>query len=84
MPAKRRAHRPKRAPKQRNPSPKQYEVFAGAAGVVYVGTDGVTAARVYREYVVASRAGTGPAAGESVALMLNGDVIRDFQGKHDR
>lgn len=70
--------------KCRNPSGKTYEVYAGGVGIVYEGTSLAKAKAVYAEHVADSKAGRGAVAGESVALMLDGDPIKDYQGRNDR
>jgi hypothetical protein len=68
---------------RRNPS-KSYEVYVGNVGMVYEGASLAVAKKTYSEYVAISKSGFGRAGGESVALMVDGEPIKDYQGKNDR
>jgi hypothetical protein len=58
-----------------------YEVIVGGIGHVYNGTGQVDAETKYDSYVKLSIAGWGIAGYESVALLRDGDVVKEHQGK---
>jgi len=55
----------------------EWEVVVGNIGTVYSGDDEKKAASVYKEYVRKSGEKTGRAAGETVTLMEDGDIIKE-------
>lgn len=59
-----------------------YSVLVGNVGEVQYGHDGIEATRVYLVYLEQSKSGYGRAAGESVALLKDGEIIREYRGIH--
>jgi hypothetical protein len=60
-----------------------YEVIVGNVGRVYSGNNNMEAHKTWHHYVKLSKAGrSGRAAGESVVLMENGEIVREFEGEH--
>lgn len=57
-----------------------YETIVGNIGTVYSGLDKAKAYAAYREYVKQSKDNYGRAAGESVTIMENGEIHRDYTG----
>lgn len=57
-----------------------YEVIVGNIGTVYSGNSKTEAERHYREYVSQSKTGRGRAGGESVALMCEGEILKEHLG----
>ena len=60
---------------------KHYLVTVGNVGNVYDGADWAEAGRVYDEYVCQSDAGYGRAAGEDVALFVDGEIGQQHLGE---
>jgi hypothetical protein len=58
----------------------QYEVIVGNIGTVYKGPSVVEARKMFDYYIEQSRGGYGRAAGESVTLLLNGEIRREYVG----
>ena len=56
----------------------QYEVIVGNIGTVYNGTNGFTAIKEYNQYIGLSRANYGRASGESITLLKNGDIYKEY------
>ena len=59
---------------------KFYEVIVGNIGKVYEGSNGFDAIVAYNIYVGKSKRNEGRCAGESVALWLNNEPIKEFYG----
>ena len=57
------------------------EVIVGNIGCVYRGFDEDKAAQVYAEYVEQSKSGYGRAAGETVTLLIEDDIIKEHFGE---
>lgn len=57
-----------------------FEVVVGNIGTVYKGQREDTAHRLYDEYVLDSTLLVGRAAGEPVALMFDGEILREAHG----
>ena len=58
-----------------------YEVIVGNIGTVYRGTSFSAAQKDFATYREQSQSGYGRAGGESVTLMRDGEVIREFDGE---
>ena len=58
-----------------------YEVIVGNIGTVYRGTSFAAAQKNFATYREQSQSGYGRAAGESVTLMRDGEVIREFDAE---
>ena len=58
----------------------QYQVIVGNIGTTYEGTDKVTAFETYKEYVQQSKTAHMRAAGESVVLLVNGEIEKEHVG----
>jgi hypothetical protein len=58
----------------------QYEVSVGNIGTVYNGTDRDKAYECFECYVGISERGEGRASGESVAILVDGDIIEEHPG----
>jgi hypothetical protein len=61
-----------------------YEVLVGNVGTVLTTNSLRQAQGVYRDYVAASKAGVGRAAGEAVGLFCDGEPIREYESESDR
>lgn len=61
-----------------------YEVLVGGIGTVVRTYSRREAEGVYRDYVEASRADVGRAAGEAVALFMDGEPIREYESASGR
>ena len=57
-----------------------YEVICGNIGSVYSGSDENEARLKFASYVDLSRSDYGRAGGEDVTLMLDGEIVDEFQG----
>jgi len=57
-----------------------YEVIVGNIGKVFEGHNGFDAYVVFNTYVGKSKRGEGRVAGESVALWLNNEPVKEFYG----
>ena len=57
-----------------------YDVCVGNIGNVYTGHNAREARRTFTEYVDMSMAGYGRAAGESVSLLKNDEIVSDYMG----
>jgi len=66
---------------KRNPG--YYEVIVQNIGKVWEGSNGFTARTIFQQYVGKSKRGIGRAAGESVDLFKNDDVIKTYLGTQD-
>lgn len=62
---------------------KLMEVVVGNVGTVYSGDDESAARLCYKEYVEASRVFYGRAAGEMVALLADGEIMEEYQGRRE-
>lgn len=58
----------------------QYQVVVGNVGVVYEGTNGFTANVEYNQYVAISKTGKGKAGGETVTMIKNQEIHKEFIG----
>lgn len=58
---------------------KQYELIVGNIGTVYSGTNGFEAFKRFQTYVGQSKSGVGRAGGESVVLMVDGEIQKEYQ-----
>ena len=58
---------------------KLYEVIVGNIGCVYSGPDESAALQAYHTYVRDSKNQYGRAAGESVTLLEDGDIIKEHE-----
>jgi hypothetical protein len=58
----------------------ELEVVVGNVGSVYKGFSSLEADKTYKEYVKQSKSGSGRAAGESVTLLVDGEVQNEFEG----
>lgn len=58
----------------------EYTVIVGNIGTAYNGTSRKVAENTFDEYVLQSERNIGRAAGESVTLMMDGEVIREHLG----
>jgi len=58
-----------------------YEVIVGNIGKVYYGSDKAFATEQYLAYKGQSERGEGKAAGESVSMLRDGEVIRAYDGQ---
>lgn len=61
----------------------EFDVVVGNVGGVYHGNDYDAAHKAYREYVAQSKSGSGRAGGESVVLMVNGEIDREHAGRKE-
>ena len=61
-----------------------YEVIVGNIGTVYRGTSFSAAQKDFATYREQSQSGYGRAGGESVTLMRDGEVIREFDGEAEQ
>ena len=57
-----------------------YEVIVGNVGRVWEGTNVRDARFCARQYVDYSKRNTGRAAGESVVLMKDGEILEEYRG----
>lgn len=55
-----------------------YEVIVGNIGTVYSGTDAQQANDAYEIYAAKSQWDVGRAAGESVTLLVNGEIRKEY------
>jgi len=60
-----------------------YEVVVGNVGSVYSGQDMASGLRKFSDYVNASKAEVGRAGGESVTLLCDGEIIKEYVGTID-
>lgn len=60
-----------------------WDVIVGNVGVVYSGTSGFDARKLYNQYVGISAQGVGRAGNESVTLMRDGDIHLEHIGLQD-
>lgn len=60
-----------------------YEVICGNIGQVHSGNNPSDANDMYDEFVRQSKANSGRAAGESVYLMEDGEIIAEYHGPAD-
>lgn len=56
------------------------EVIVGNIGTAYAGPDEAEARRKYAAYVADSKTGLGRSGGESVVLIVNGEVVEEYEG----
>ncbi len=56
----------------------EYEVVVSNVGTVYHGPDEAKAKKTYADYVKASRSGSGRGGHEAVTLMMDGDIIDEY------
>jgi hypothetical protein len=63
--------------------PARWEVYVGNIGRVYTGTDGNKAKAAFEHYSLMSVKGEGRAAGESVTLMMNDEIVDEWQGRDE-
>lgn len=61
----------------------KYSVLVGNIGEVYSGYSEEKAEEAFAEYVSQSESEFGRAAGEHVALMLGGDILREYYPNYD-
>ena len=54
-----------------------YEVIVGNIGRVHEGSDSYKAASIYNRYVDLSKEGYGRAAGETVTLLRDGEIVQE-------
>jgi len=54
-----------------------YEVIVGNIGTVHDGCDAYKAASIYNRYVDLSKGGHGRAAGETVTLQRDGEIVQE-------
>lgn len=57
-----------------------YEVIVGNVGTVYVGVDAKRATVEFEAYVSRSKLGSGRVEGESVTLLGDHEIIREYVG----
>ena len=62
----------------------KYEVIAGNIGMVYSGTSRTAALQAFKAYANDSANDYGRVAGESVTLLANDDILREYIGTIDR
>ena len=62
----------------------KYEVVVGNIGSVYDGSDESEGRRKYQSYVDLSRSNIGRAGGESVVLMQDGEILKEYEGPASR
>ena len=62
----------------------KYEVIAGNIGRVYSGTSRRAALKAFTTYANDSANDYGRVAGESVTLLANDDILREYIGTIDR
>jgi|SoimicmetaTmtLMB_FD_contig_31_10760223_length_454_multi_2_in_0_out_0_1 hypothetical protein len=55
-----------------------FEVIVGNIGLVYSGNNNMRAESKFSEYVKLAKADRGRAAGESVVLLHNGEIKREY------
>ena len=60
----------------------KYEVVVGNVGTVYSGLDLARANSAFRVYMVDSQEGCGRAAYETVTLICDGEVVREYNDMH--
>jgi hypothetical protein len=60
-----------------------YEVIVGNIGTVYSGDNLEHATAIFDSYVAQSRSTFGRAAGESVTLLQDDDIIREYEVEHE-
>lgn len=58
----------------------RYDVVVSNIGIVYIGNDRDKAKEIMQEYISISKADRGRAAGESVTLLRNDDIISEYVG----
>ncbi len=58
---------------------RQYQVTVGNIGTIYSGTDETQADSMFQSYVENSKAKGGRASGESVTLLIDGEVSREYE-----
>lgn len=58
----------------------RYSVIVGNVGHVYEGTNKRDAGNVYKEYVLASKSGTGRAGSEPVTLFTDNEITAEYFG----
>jgi len=56
----------------------EYQVIVGNVGTVYDGKNKRDAMRTYKAYVIRAILPNGRAAGASVYLMANGEIMKEF------
>ena len=61
-----------------------YTVIVGNIGTVYNGTNGFTAVKEYNSYIGLSKQPYGKASGESVTLLKDGEVYKEYIGTIDQ
>jgi hypothetical protein len=61
----------------------QYEIIVGNIGTVYTGTNGFEANKTFNQYRSASMSPHGRASGESVTLLKDGEVVREYVGSRE-
>lgn len=70
-------------PEYQQPQSKMFAVIVSNIGTVYTGTNEHTALTTYNEYCFQSRNSTGCRAfGESVTLMADNEIIKEYDGEH--
>jgi hypothetical protein len=55
-----------------------FEVIVGNIGMVYSGSDMELSNRMFEDYAIMSKLGSGRVAGENVALLQDGECIRSY------
>ena len=58
----------------------KYQVIVGNIGTTYTGDSKVIASETYKEYVQQSQTRGMRASGETVVLLVNGEVEKEFVG----
>ena len=61
--------------------PEHYQLVVGNIGTVYTGYDAVEAIKDYQHYVNLSKSEAGRAAGESVTLFCDGEIMEEHTGR---
>jgi hypothetical protein len=59
----------------------RFEVIVGNIGTVYDGASRKDANTTFNVYVELSQRQTGRAAGENVTMLIDGDIVKEFDGK---
>ena len=62
----------------------KYEVVVGNLGSVHAGSNGRTARQIFVDYCNASVKGWGRAAGESVTLFRDDEIVEEYIGTQSR
>lgn len=62
----------------------KYEITVGNIGTVYVGFNKITALDTFQEYVSRSKTNVGRAGGESVTMLKNGEIAKEYVGTVDK